>query len=629
VLVQKTANGQGSPFIRGFTGYRTLALVDGIRVNNSVFRDGPNQYWNTIDPYGLGSVELVRGQGSVQYGSDAIGGTINALTRRPRYSDEEGGLLTGGRLFGRYASAEDSYTGRVEANVSESDRYGFLFGFTGKDYGDLRSAGIGRQPKTGYDEWDVDAKLELFLNPDTRLTFFHQQVRIDDAWRTHRTEFARSFRGTEIGDEQRRSLDQDRMLSYVQLDGDLDGFIDHYLFSVSHQRQEEEQFRVRKRGDGRRDLQGFTVDTLGAIAQFTSDSELGTWTWGADYYRDWVESFNNSYAPDGSLTKRSIQGPVADDSTYDLASAFVQDHLEIGDRLDLWLGGRFTYARAELGRFEDPLTGEASSGTDDWTNGVGSARFVYDLDSEASYGLFGGASQGFRAPNLSDLSRFDTARSDEIETPSTGLTPEKYTSFELGLRQNIGRFQGQLAYFYTDIRDQITGRRTGRVIDGDYEITKVNASDGYVHGFEFEGSYDLSDQFSLFGWAAWQDGSIETYPSADAELTNEPISRLLPFSAEAGVRWTHPEERFWMELAALGATEQDRLAQRDTTDTQRIPPGGTPGYVIGILRAGWELKDGFSLTAGVENFTNEAYRVHGSGLNAPGRNFILSAEWRF
>jgi outer membrane receptor protein involved in Fe transport len=152
VMVQKTAHGQGSPFIRGFTGYRNLALIDGVRLNNSTFRDGPNQYWNTIDPYSLRSVELVKGQGSVLHGSDAIGGTLNALTARPVYGAS--GFLTGGRAFGRWSSAEQSYTGRVEGYASEADSYGFLFGFTGKDYGDLHTAGQGENPNSGYDEWE-------------------------------------------------------------------------------------------------------------------------------------------------------------------------------------------------------------------------------------------------------------------------------------------------------------------------------------------------------------------------------------------------------------------------------------------------------------------------------------------
>ena len=78
VLVQQTAHGQGSPYLRGFTGFRTVALVDGIRLNNSTFRDGPNQYWSTIDALAITRLEVVKGPASVMYGSDAVGGTVNA-----------------------------------------------------------------------------------------------------------------------------------------------------------------------------------------------------------------------------------------------------------------------------------------------------------------------------------------------------------------------------------------------------------------------------------------------------------------------------------------------------------------------------------------------------------------------
>jgi hemoglobin/transferrin/lactoferrin receptor protein len=81
VMVQKTGHGQGSPFIRGFTGFRTLFLVDNVRLNNSVFRDGPNQYWNTVDPLSINRLEVVKGPFSALYGSDAVGGTVNAVTQ--------------------------------------------------------------------------------------------------------------------------------------------------------------------------------------------------------------------------------------------------------------------------------------------------------------------------------------------------------------------------------------------------------------------------------------------------------------------------------------------------------------------------------------------------------------------
>ena len=81
VMVQKTGYGQGAPFIRGFTSQRTLLLIDGIRLNNAVFREGPNQYWNTVDPFTIDRLEVVKGPSSVLYGSDAIGGTVNVITR--------------------------------------------------------------------------------------------------------------------------------------------------------------------------------------------------------------------------------------------------------------------------------------------------------------------------------------------------------------------------------------------------------------------------------------------------------------------------------------------------------------------------------------------------------------------
>ncbi|MFM2143657.1 MAG: hypothetical protein RLZZ476_2201, partial [Verrucomicrobiota bacterium] len=97
VAIQKTANGQGSPFIRGFTGFRTLMMVDGIRYNNSTFRDGPNQYWALIDPLSLESVELLPSEGSVLYGSDAIGGTVNALSKGSGFlSEAEGSFFSHG-----------------------------------------------------------------------------------------------------------------------------------------------------------------------------------------------------------------------------------------------------------------------------------------------------------------------------------------------------------------------------------------------------------------------------------------------------------------------------------------------------------------------------------------------------
>ncbi|NQT21804.1 MAG: TonB-dependent receptor plug domain-containing protein, partial [Planctomycetes bacterium] len=162
IMVQKTSQGQGSPFIRGFTGFRTLFLIDGIRLNNSVFRDGPNQYWNTIDPLTVGRLEVVKGPSSVAYGSDAIGGTVNAITRS-RQSYEEG-VHIDRRVFYRYASADNSHVGRVELNGNAGRSLGFVVGGSLKDFNDVEAGKhVGRQRKTGYEEADGDLRLDYFL----------------------------------------------------------------------------------------------------------------------------------------------------------------------------------------------------------------------------------------------------------------------------------------------------------------------------------------------------------------------------------------------------------------------------------------------------------------------------------
>ena len=123
VTVQKTSQGQGSPSIRGFTGFRNLLLIDGIRLNNSVFRDGPNEYWNTIDSFTIGRLEVVKGPASVLYGSDAIGGTVNVLTISPDQSKE-----FSARASERYATADSSNVGRAEVSYAPDKSLRILAG---------------------------------------------------------------------------------------------------------------------------------------------------------------------------------------------------------------------------------------------------------------------------------------------------------------------------------------------------------------------------------------------------------------------------------------------------------------------------------------------------------------------
>jgi hemoglobin/transferrin/lactoferrin receptor protein len=627
VMVQKTAHGQGSPYIRGLTGFRTLFLIDGIRLNNATFRDGPNQYWTTVDPLSIDKMEVVKGPSSVLYGSDAVAGTVNAITRsRKEYGED---FLWDRSLYYRYSSAEDAHAGRAEISGSYQENLGFLLGGSLKDHGDVRGGHkVGLQRKTGYGEVNGDFKLEYFPDLDSKLIFAMQSAHISDAWRAHKTVYGISWEGTTIGSELQRDLDQTRKLTYVQYSRQNIGpWIDGIKTSLSYQIQEEDQ--VRFKSDASSDKQGFDVGTIGVSVQMETDSEAGKWTYGAEYYRDKVDSFRRKYNPDGSLDSIEIQGPVADDSTYDLLGIFVQDEIPLSNRLDLILGARYNYASADADKLEDPVSGNETSLDDSWDTVVGSARLVYGLDQADKWNLFAGVSQGFRAPNLSDLTRLDTARSNEIETPSPGLDPEKFISGEIGVKTRHENWSGQIAYYYTDIRDLIVRTPTGNIIDGDAEVTKKNSGDGYVHGIELDARYRFLPCFTAFTSFSWLYGEVDTYPTSTSAKDTQPLDRLMPPMGNIGVRWDHDTREHWIEGICYFADKADKLSDRDKADTQRIPPGGTPGYFIFHLRSGWQIMEDLTLSVAIENLFNADYRVHGSGQNEPGRSVVMGVDWRF
>lgn len=625
VMVQKTGHAQGSPFIRGLTGYRNLFLINGVRLNNSVFRDGPNQYWNTVDHLGLSRLELVRGPFSVLYGSDAIGGTVNAITRGAADLAPESSWDR--RAYYRFSSAENSHIGRIESIGRLAPNMVFTFGYSLKEFGDLEGGSdVGTQEKTGYDELDWDAGLEIFPDEYTRVSVLHQDVDIDDAWRTHKTIYGIDWEGLTVGNELRRVLDQDRELTSFQYQNRKPGgFAESVTAGISYQSQSESRDRLRT--ESRHDVQGFEVDTAGAFLTVESPTSLGRLMYGAEYYHDDVTSFKRSLNPDGSIRSEAIQGPVADDATYDLLGVFLQDEIALSGRIAVFIGGRYEFAEAQADSVEDPATGSRMSVSDDWDDAVGSVRAMLWADDAKTVGMYAGASQGFRAPNLSDITRFDSARTDEIETPTTGLTAEHYVSWETGLKAKTARLNAQLAVYLTEIDGMIVRTPTGRVIDESFEVTKRNSGDGYIKGVELEAGYKLAGGFSLFGAGTWMYGEVETYPTADAVSVKEPVDRLMPPTGQLGLRWD--SGIFWAQGTCTSAARADELSTRDEADTSRIPEGGTPGYTVFDVRLGCECSNNMALSLGIGNIFDEDYRIHGSGLNEPGRNLTLAADWRF
>jgi hemoglobin/transferrin/lactoferrin receptor protein len=629
IMVQRTSHGQGSPYIRGFTSQRTLFLIDGIRLNNSVFREGPNQYWSTVDLLSLDKLEVMKGPASVLYGSYAIGGTVNAITSRP-VSGRLGFISP--RLYYRFSEAEQSHVARLEASGNLPGNISYTGGFSPKHFGDLKSGGaIGAQKKTGYNELDGDVRLESALSGSDRLVAAYQRVSIPDAWRTHSTVYGIKWKGTQTGSDQIRTFDQNRQLAYLTYSGTQKwGWAEKISLKASYHKQIEDEYQLKK--DTSSMNQGFNVQTIDAGGQLDARNPAGLFSLGVDLYRDYVGSFRNDFAKNGSLKNSYVQGPVADDATYDEGGVFLQDDYSIG-RFNAIAGIRYSHFKVKTDKVYNPVTKTTMSVRKSWDNVVGSFRAIYEAVDNDRLNIFSGIGQGFRAPNLSDLTRFDMERVREFEVPSPNLKPEQFVTGEIGVKSDNTFIGGSLAYFYTDIRSMIirtpTGVTRGAAEAVEYEITKKNSGKGYVHGLETELRTELFSQFELEGVLTVMYGEVDGYPTSQAQAVAEPMSRLMPPTGHMSLTWKPPALPVRLSVSGSAAAMQDRLSSNDIRDTQRIPPGGTPSYYFFNFGAGWQPFKDVEVSLRVSNLLNRDYRIHGSGLNEAGRSLMLAVNLKY
>lgn len=616
VLIQKTANGHGSPFIRGFTGRQNLLLVDGVRLNNSTWRSGPVQYWNTVDPFSIDRIELVKSQGSVLYGSDAVGGTLNAFTKSSGFEHEtDDNFYHHGSTYYEYrTNGEGSHMGRIESQFGSGGQWGVHLGLSGKDYGDIEDDSVGRMKNTGYPEQNLDFRFDMTLSERVNLTLAYQYVDQDDIWRWHRTQFNPGWiHGNHVatpGSFLTEIYDQERSLAYLKLTGENPeqaSFISRWHTTLSWQKSQDSTDNLRTLVDRR--VGSIDLETYGLDVGFESEIGPGTMVYGLDYYHDRADStaFRNGIA-------RPSDRPVADDSTYQLLGTYMQYEWQAAEPLKVIGGVRGTYAEAEWDAYRAPGAPTDTSGKGEWDDFSASLRALWDLNDR--WAVYSGISQAFRAPNLNDLTGSNVSLGGLNSYGSPTLDPEKYLTAELGTRYGNDTLSGSFAAFYTWSRDAIISERIGP------DTFATNGGSGYVYGFEAEGLWKIDPNWSLSAMAAWNEGKTESPVNGERW-----ISRQLPFTSSVALRWTHPNDRLWLEARLLGAVSESRVHPSDqANDPQRIPTHGTPGYIVTSLRGGWQINDHLELTCAIENLTDEDYRSHGSGQNEPGLGAILGAK---
>jgi hemoglobin/transferrin/lactoferrin receptor protein len=634
IMVQKTALGQSSPYLRGLTGYHNVLLVDGIRLNHSAMRSGPNQYWSTVEILGSERIEVVRGPNGIIYGADAIGGVVNVLSAEPSFSNA--GMVQGGNFFGRLSSAERSWSAGVNGTVSNPDWFAEL-SHAERSFGDLEGGkDVGKQVNTGYDSRGTTFRLSRKLNEDARMTLGLQQTFMDDVPRTHKTVNGLTWEGLSPGSEIWRRLDQKRNLYFGKFSWeDAGGWSDKGIITLSMHQHGQERTRMKKTTKGG-DFQHFDLDDFGFSARFETDDPWGgRIAYGGEWHRESLTS--GGYKFDDLQVRGTdlAQGALAADAQYDRYALYLNDRYETESGWTFEPGIRFSSVRAGLERYYlkngDASTIQApeTKTYDEW---IGSIRASKEI-AEGEF-LFAGLSQGFRPPSLYDLTSTD--ETSAIERPNTTLDPENFLQAEIGFRENSDSLYWGVSTYRTWVNDMII---RSPIESGKSAVLKANG-DGFIQGFEIEFGYDWTPSWRSEIRLSWMDGEVEQMLDNNATGTvavdgrnytpvNRAPDRLMPSQAMLVTRFAPEDLPWWGELSVLAIGKANELSLKDRTDSSRIPENGTPGFAIFGLRGGRSIGEHTTLTLAGENLGDVDYRIHGSGLNGPGRNFIFSFAHSF
>lgn len=643
VFVLRPTWSMGSPFVRGLGGQQVLLMVDGIRLNNTTTRTGPNGLLTLVDPYVIDSLEVVRGPASALYGSDAIGGVVNVRTRRPApIAGSEIDLSAG--LRGIFSSFDQGGQGSLSAS-GRWGRYALDAAFSLRRFGDLTGGGdVGQQPFTAYREGQLYLGGGVDLGKGT-LVLVYQGGRQYDALRADLSQPGDLLQVPELA----------RDLVYLRYSGDF-AAADKTLTAtatVSYQRSAEQTARLRVPTDTI-DRTENGVDMMGVVATVDSDTgRAGHVTGGVEGYFEWVSSLHQrgqiSHGPGGPLALLPEQARYPGGSGAQSVALFLQDEIDLerlagrGDprrpgRLRALAGVRLGGNFLHIGRDDRlaqlfPQLGEAGvqeARVEKYAVYAGSLHLRYEpLPGLAASAGF---ASGYRAPNLADYARLGR-ESRGFAVPARDLRPEMAYSGEVGLRAALRKFEGSAFYSYTFIDDFLSAVPT---MQGGPEpfFSRANMDAARLHALEVAARLHIVGGLSVFATVNYVHGVLDRSATPGDPGGPEPFYKVPPVNGVAAVQLRRPRSTFtFAELSVRWAGPQDRLGTSDLLDERvclRTVPTcqGTPGFAVLSLRGAARLSRQplVMVTAAVENLTNATYRYHGSGVYGPGVGAVVSLE---
>lgn len=657
VYIQKSQLGGGSPMIRGFSTNRLLITVDGVRMNNAIFRGGNLQNVISIDPLSIQNTEVTLGAGSIIYGSDAIGGVMSFYTKKPEFSYTDS-LNLKSNLLVRYATASQEKTGHIDLNFGLKN-WAFLTNVSYTDFNDLRMGSNGPseylrpefvvtnnnedaivansnpkiQKTTGYDQINVMQKVSYKANDelDVDLGLFYTET--SDYSRYDRLI---RYRGDNLRSAEWNYGPQKWFMSNLSVTkrSSSASLYDNIKTTLAYQNfQESRMDRDFQETD--RNVREESVDAVSFNIDFEKElSETSNIFYGFEYIYNKVGSIGFTENIENNTTENAVSR-YPDGATWQSAAIYASYKYRPTKKFVFQTGLRYNTITQKVDFTDNNqflnLPFSESNNTANALTGTAGVTFMPNKTLQWKFNL----SSAFRAPNVDDIGKVFDSEPGSVVVPNDDLDPEYAYSGELGLKLNFDKlFVFDMATYYTYL-DNALVRRDGTLngesqIIYDGELSNVqsmqNASKSWIYGFEVGAQVNFSDAFKLTSQYNIIGGTEET------DGVEVPVRHVVPNFGNTHLVWQKNKVKVDGFVNYNNALSFDQLAPSEAEKDyiyaldQNGNPYSPSWYTLN-LRTQYEIGDAVVVSAALENITDQRYKTYSSGIAAPGRNLIVSFQY--
>ncbi len=661
VFVQQSQMGGGSPVLRGLEANRVLLVLDGVRLNNAIYRGGHLQSVMTVDPGLLSSTEILFGPGSVIYGSDALGGVVSMQTFDPALSMENK-VLINGKVYGRFSSSNLEKTGGFRLNIGLK-KWGFLTAFTYSNFDDLREGrnrnpfygSFGERPfyaeringqdsmiandrpwiqrPSGYSQYSLLQKVLFAPNSDLRFTLNVQYSNSSDIPRYDRLtdtvkgqlKYAQWYYGP-----------QERL--FASLKGSLSNkniLYENATIVLAYQRNTEERVN-RQFGKLDKKFNFETVDVFSVYGDFRKrlapkdELQYGV---SADFNLVGSKAYREDISSGSIFSDIPTRYPDQKAQMFNVA-AYLSNNWKINGIFSFSQGIRYTYVSLSAAWSDTMMNimqfpfSQSVRQHDNAINGY--LAWIVHPGYDWKISLIG--SSGFRAPNIDDIGKVNDSNSQDqlLIVPNPELKPEYAYNLELTLAKTFEKsVRLELTGFYTWLTDAIVLRpfkyngQDSIWFDGVLSQVEANTNAGsaYIYGAQGSLRAQVTRTFSIT--------SNLTYTYGRVKDSNVPLDHIPPVFGMTSFKLEMSKFKGDFYLMYNGWKRISDYSPSGEDNQSYATPEGMPAWFTINLKLSYQINKYMNLEGGVENILDQNYRKFASGISSPGRNFILALRGSF